>query len=210
MVIVRWCFLTADVFFDDLRPEDRLCRPLHGKLLHRCQLIFQPENMFLYLKVLLFLIQFVCLSRLISTCLKESGSSRLLILCFIITIFQITTITITAIIMAIIMVINMAIIMIIIITCLKESGSSRPLRVRLKSGEEKEVATDRGRTHLEKDHHHHYCNNQNLLLVPAAGPFSIIYFFSWSGLAARFSTVNTLYDIGCAYGWVSLHKILKF
>ena len=45
MIIVRWCFLTADVFFDDLRPEDRLCRPLHGKLLHRCQLIFQPENM---------------------------------------------------------------------------------------------------------------------------------------------------------------------
>ena len=48
MVIVRWCFSTADVFFDDLRPEDRLCRPLHGKLLHRCQLIFQPENMFFF------------------------------------------------------------------------------------------------------------------------------------------------------------------
>ena len=42
----RWCFLTADDFFDDLRPGDRLCRPLHGKLLHWCQLIFQPENMF--------------------------------------------------------------------------------------------------------------------------------------------------------------------
>ena len=42
----RWCFLTGDRFFDDLRPEDRLCRPLHGKLLHWCQLIFQPENMF--------------------------------------------------------------------------------------------------------------------------------------------------------------------
>ena len=109
----------------------------------------------------------MCLSRLISTCLKESGSSLLLILCFIIIISQIITIII------------MAIIMIIIITCLKESGSRRPLRVSLKSGEEKEVATERGRTHLEKDHHHHYCNNQNLLLVPAAGPFSIIWFFNF-------------------------------
>ena len=141
--------MTADGLFDDLRPVDRLCRPLHGKLLHRCQLIFQPEDMFLYLKVLLFLIQFVWLSRLISTCLKESGSSRLLILGFIIIISQIITI------------INMAIIVdIIIITCLKESGSSRPLRVSLKSGEENEVATERGRTHLEKYHQRWSCTDQ--------------------------------------------------
>ena len=123
------------------------------------------------MKVLLFLIQFVWLSRLISTCLKEWGSSLLLILGFIIIISQIFPIIIIAIIMAIIVV--------IIITCLKESGSRRPLRVSLKSGDEKEVATERGRTHLEKDHHHHYCNNQNLLLVPAAGPFSIIWFFNF-------------------------------
>ena len=37
------------------------------------------------------------------------------------------------------------------------------------------------------------------LLVPAAGPLSTMYFLSWSGLEAKLSTMNTLYDIGFIY-----------
>ena len=39
----------------------------------------------------------------------------------------------------------------------------------------------------------------HLLLVPAAGPLSTMYFLSWSGLEAKLSTMNTLYDIGFIY-----------
>ena len=39
----------------------------------------------------------------------------------------------------------------------------------------------------------------HLLLVPAAGPLSTMYFLSWSGFEAKLSTMNTLYDIGFIY-----------
>ena len=61
-------------------------------------------------------------------------------------------------------------------TCLNESGSSRPVSVSRRSGEENEVATDSGSTHLDRDH----CVFSNLFSTVCFSPRCLFKSFQMS------------------------------